>query len=129
MYPTRRQNPSETRRTAFDEITTELDREGSHVWFVRLPDGPAVTNHFLQEGHPDPESGAFSTYNCLIPVDDTTNADFPTKGWHLYLHWELPLEEGWASTANEKKKCTFSKSEYDKKKALREAQQKALVGV
>jgi hypothetical protein len=31
LYPTRRQNPSETRRTAFDEITTELDREGSRV--------------------------------------------------------------------------------------------------
>lgn len=129
MYSTRSENPSETRRTAFDEITTELDREGSRVWFVRLPDAPAVTNHFLQQGHPDPESGAFSTYTCLLPVDDKTNPDFPTQGWRLYLHWELPLEEGWASTANEKKKSTLSKIEYEKKKAARAEQQKALAGV
>jgi hypothetical protein len=96
---------------------------------VRLPDLQAVTNHFLQQGHPDPESGAFSNYNCILSVDDKTNPNFPTTGWRLYVHWELPLEEGWASTANEKKKSTFSKSEYDKKKAARAEQKKALTGV
>lgn len=121
-------NPSETRRTAFEEANTELAREVSRVWFVRLPDGAAVTNDLLQDNdHVDPDSGSFSRYNCLVEVNDTKISDLPTRGWRMYLHWELPVLEGWSSTG-QKKVSKFSKADYDKKAAARKEQMKAIAG-
>jgi hypothetical protein len=87
---------------------------------MKLPDDHAVSNDMLQEGHQDPESGSFTTYTCAVPFDD--QGDFATKGWRFWLHWELPLVEGWNSIAKEKKKGGLSKTDYEKKKDARKAQ-------
>lgn len=83
-----------------------------------MPGGAAVTNDILQGDDADPDSGSFKRYACAVEVKDKKISSLEIDGWRMYLHWELPVVEGWTSTG-QKKASKFSKADYDAKAAAR----------
>lgn len=77
----------------------------------------AVTTDYLQDQEDvEPESGKFTAYECGVEYHDKIEeSGIDQKGLRLYLHWDLPVADGYrATTFGKKKKNGYTKDKHDK---------------
>lgn len=111
-------NISESRDLAFKASMAGHVDEESRVYFVKLDHH--VSNEYLQDEEDfEPESGKFTTYECGVSYkDEIDEYGIDQEGLRLYLHWELPLAEGYrTTTVTPKKKKGLTKDAFEKQKA------------
>jgi hypothetical protein len=115
-----------TGNTSNQEMTTGLLGDCAVMWVAKLP--YYVTNQLLQGGDIEHDSGHFNPFLTPIEFDDSVGG-WDTKGFHLYIHWELPILNGSRNIALKDKTPKKSlKTNYEAKKTKYEALLRTLTG-
>jgi hypothetical protein len=113
---------SDTRDIAFEETYDGVWKSKTIVWVGRLEN--PVNNHLLQNPNfkISHDSGEFSPYPTFVEFNDKHD-DWELKGHKLFLTFQLPIEDTFKTCLEEAAApaATESKTEYDAKKAERDA--------